>query len=92
MFAHLIRDGPVEVGEDLVSGRYCHGHMEPDVTGDGLLDVARMGGCLSLFQKGFHFDDVFAGAEEGGFFGDLYFKELSDLVQVARVGAAQSLG
>ena len=40
MFTHLVGDGPVEVGEDLVACSYRHGDMETDVTGDGLLNIA----------------------------------------------------
>ena len=50
MPTHLIRDGPVEIGEDVIACRYRDGYMEPDVGGDGLLDVARKRGGFSLFQ------------------------------------------
>ena len=40
MFTHLVGDGPVEVGEDLVAGRYRHSDMEPDIGGDGFLRAA----------------------------------------------------
>jgi hypothetical protein len=89
---HLFGYGSVQIGEYIVPGGHGDGDMELDIAADGVFYIVGLRCCVPFVQQGLHLCDVFTGAEQGGFLGDLYLQQLSYFVEIGSGGPAEALG